>query len=194
MATQRLQRAYAYGSDSAFGISANDRGDFSSVISWETRIARTLAGVIAVMLGAWGGLVPYIGHALNFNADDTSLWTWNLQHGLLYLAPGIAAVAGGSALLMSAWVDNLRGLDLSQVTLPFGALVIGLSGIWFVLGPSISPIYYAGHVFAGATPARTFAEMLVYNLGVGVSLSMLAGVAGTWAVRVLLDRDHGRTI
>jgi hypothetical protein len=193
MAIQHLQKSDIYDGKPALRISANDGGT-SSVTTSKTRIIRSAIGVLALVLGAWGGLVPYIGHALNFNADGSSLWAWNLQHGLLYLAPGIAAFVAGGALMLSAWVDNVRGLDISRVILPFGALLLGLSGIWFILGPTIWPIYYAAHVFAAATPTRTFAEMLVYNLGEGVILSVLAGIAGTWAVRAFPARAHGRAL
>jgi hypothetical protein len=193
MAIQHLQKSDIYDGKPALRISAND-GETSSATTSKTRIIRTAVGVLALVLGAWGGLVPYIGHALNFNADGSSLWAWNLQHGLLYLAPGIAAFVAGGALMLSAWVDNVRGLDISRVILPFGALLLGLSGIWFILGPTIWPIYYGAHVFAAATPTRTFAEMLVYNLGEGVMLSVLAGIAGTWAVRAFPARAHGRAL
>jgi hypothetical protein len=193
MAIQQLQKSDDYNGKPALSISTNDRGT-SSVTTSKTRIIRTVIGLLALVIGAWGGLVPYIGHALNFNADGSPLWTWNLQHGLLYFAPGIAAFVGGGALVFGAWVDNVRGFELSRVMLPFGALLLGLSGIWFILGPSIWPIYYAGHVLAAATPVRTFAEVLVYNLGEGVILSVLAGIAGTWAVRSFLPRAHGRAI
>jgi hypothetical protein len=189
MAIQQLQKSDVYDGKPALSISANDRGT-SSVTTPKTRIIRTAIGVLALVLGAWGGLVPYIGHALNFNADGSSLWAWNLQHGLLYLAPGIAAFVGGGALVLSAWVPKVRGFDISRAMLPFGALLLGSSGIWFILGPSVWPVYYASHVFVAATPVRGFSELLVYNLGEGVILSMLAGIAGTWAVRALFSREQ----
>jgi hypothetical protein len=163
----------------------------SSVAVSGTPTTRTLLGLIAIALGAWGGLVPFIGHALNFNADGSSLWTWNLSHALLYLAPGITAVVGGAAIMLSAWVSEIQGLDISRLLLPLGSLVIALSGTWFVLGPSIWPIYFTSRVFAAAAPVRSFAEMVAYNLGVGVLLCMLAGVAGTWTVQSIFRRRHG---
>ena len=77
-----------------------------------------------------------------------------------------------------------------RLLLPVGSLLLALSGTWFVLGPSIWPIYYTARVFASAAPVRSFAEMVAYNLGVGVLLSMFAGVAGTWAARSMFRR-HG---
>ena len=191
MAIQQLPRSNSYDRGPVLDRSAMAKGTVSSVDNSETPITRTLLGLAAIVLGAWGGLVPFIGHALNFNADGSSLWTWDLSHALLYLAPGIAAVVGGAAIVLNAWVNKVGGLDISRLLLPFGSLLLALSGTWFVLGPSIWPIYYTSHVFASAAPVRSFAEMVAYNLGVGVLLSMLAGVAGTWAVRSMFPRRRG---
>jgi hypothetical protein len=109
------------------------------------RVPRLVVGVLAIVGGAWGGLVPYIGH--------------------------------------------VRRLDLSRVTLPIVAILLGLSGIWFLLGPSVWPIFYSGHTFVATSPARGFAEKVVYDLAAGIALSVLAGVAGTWGGRALRPRQ-----
>jgi hypothetical protein len=190
MAIEQLRRPDSYNEGLALDGSAMPRGSTRSIDNSETPTTRMLLGLLAITLGAWGGLVPFIGHALNFNADGSSLWTWNLSHALLYLAPGIAAVLGGAAIVLTAWMGEVGGLDVSRLLLPVGFFLLALSGAWFILGPTIWPIYYTSHVFALATPVRSFAEMVAYNLGVGVLLSMLAGVAGTWAVQSRFRR-HG---
>jgi hypothetical protein len=152
------------------------------------RVPRLVVGVLAIVGGAWGGLVPYIGQAISLSADGSATWTWNLQHSLLYLLPGIVAAVGGSIAVLSAWVDHVRRLDLSRVTLPIVAILLGLSGIWFLLGPSVWPIFYSGHTFVATSPARGFAEKVVYDLAAGIALSVLAGVAGTWGGRALRPR------
>jgi hypothetical protein len=190
MAIEQLRRSNSYDEGPALDGSAMPRGSARSIDNSGTPTTRMLLGILAITLGAWGGLVPFIGQALNFNADDSSLWTWDLSHALLYLAPGIAAVLGGAAIGLTTWMGERRGLDVSRLLLPVGFLLLAVSGTWFVLGPSIWPIYYTSRVFAPATPVTSFAEMVVYNFGVGVLLSMLAGVAGTWAVRSMFRR-HG---
>jgi hypothetical protein len=191
MAIEQLPRTNSDDRGPVLDRSVMAKATVSSVEVSGTPTTRTLLGLIAIALGAWGGLVPFIGHALNFNADGSSLWTWNLSHALLYLAPGITAVVGGAAIMLSAWVSEIQGLDISRLLLPLGSLVIALSGTWFVLGPSIWPIYFTSRVFAAAAPVRSFAEMVAYNLGVGVLLCMLAGVAGTWTVQSIFRRRHG---
>jgi hypothetical protein len=157
-------------------------------VATRIRVSRVVVGVLAIVVGAWGGLVPYIGHAISFSADGSTTWTWNLQHSLLYLLPGTVAVVGGSIAVLSAWAGHVHRFDLSRVSLPIVAILLGLSGIWFLLGASVWPIYYSGHVFVATSPARSFAEKVVYDLTAGIVLMVLAGVAGTWAGRALWQR------
>lgn len=154
-------------------------------VATRLRMSRLVVGVLAVAVGAWGGLVPYIGHAISFSADGSDTWTWNLQHGLLYLLPGAVAVVGGSLAILSAFADHVQRMDLSRLTLPIVTTLLGLSGIWFLVGSAVWPIFYAGHVFTAASPVRSFAEKAAYDLATGIVLSVLAGVTGVWAGRAL---------
>jgi hypothetical protein len=153
--------------------------------SVHSRVATTVVGAVSIIIAAWGGLAPYVGHALQFNPDNSLTWTWNLRHSLLYLLPGSVAVVGGALIVTSAWVKRWRGFDPSRVLLPLGALLVGVSGMWFILGPSVWPIFYGGHVFSAVSPTRLFDLELVYNLGVGIVLTGMAAVAGTRALRAL---------
>src|SRR5574340_782616 len=49
-------------------------------------------GVLTLLVGAWGGIVPFVGPIFGFSADGTVAWYWNMPHALLWLAPGAAAV------------------------------------------------------------------------------------------------------
>jgi hypothetical protein len=163
-------------------LKENDAG---VLVSNTERTTKSIVGALAVLIGAWEGLVPFIGHAIRFSADGSATWTWNLQHALLYLTPAIAAVVGGSLLLLSVWIDRVHGFALATVTLPIATLLLGLSGIWFIVGSSVWPIFYSGHVFAAASPLRTFVEKLAYNFAAGLVLSAIAAVAGMWTIRAL---------
>ena len=151
--------------------------------SMHSRVATTVVGAVSIIMAAWAGLAPYIGHALQFNPDNSLTWTWNLRHSLLYLLPGSVAFVGGALIVTSAWVKRWRGFDPSRVLLALGALLVGVSGMWFILGPSVWPIFYDGHVFSAASPTRLFDLELVYNLGAGIVLTGMAAVAGTRALR-----------
>ena len=50
-----------------------------------------LAGIVALVIAAWGGIVPYVGPTFGYGATGTGAWTWNYSHLVLGLAPGAAA-------------------------------------------------------------------------------------------------------
>jgi hypothetical protein len=158
------------------------------------RWSATVAGALAIVVGAWGGIAPYIGHALHYSADGSATWTWNLQHGLLSLLPGAMAVLGGALLVATAWVRRDRDSVLHTVGLAAATVLLGLGAVWFLIGSSVWPIYFNGHVLAGASPVREFANLAGTYLAEGFILAAIAGVAGTWAVRSLHGRSDWATL
>jgi hypothetical protein len=106
------------------------------------RLTATIAGVLAVVVGAWGGIAPYIGHAIRYSADGSATWTWNLQHGLLSLLPGAMAVVGGLLLIASTSARREGGSVLHTVGLAGAAVILGLSAVWFLIGAFVWPVYF----------------------------------------------------
>jgi hypothetical protein len=153
------------------------------------RMTATVVGAVAIAVGAWAGLVPYVGHALHYSADGSATWTWNLQHGLLSLMPGAVAIVGGAMLVAVGWVRRERISPIQTAGLAGAAALLGLSALWFLIGPSVWPIYFTSHVLVAASPVRTFANVLGYYVAEGFVLAAIAGVAGSWAVRLLLRRS-----
>ena len=51
-----------------------------------------MAGVIAVLISAWGGIIPYLGPTFGYSADGSSAWQWSLTHSVLALIPGAIGV------------------------------------------------------------------------------------------------------
>ena len=147
-----------------------------------SQLTATIAGVLAVVVGAWGGIAPYIGHAIRYSADGSATWTWNLQHGLLSLLPGALAVVGGLLLIASTWARRERASVLHAVGLTGAAVLLGLSAVWFLIGASVWPIYFTSHVLAAASPVRSLSDMVGYYLAEGFVLAVAAGVVGSWAV------------
>jgi hypothetical protein len=154
------------------------------------RLTATTAGVLAVVVGAWGGIAPYIGHAIRYSADGSATWTWNLQHGLLSLLPGAMAVVGGLLLIASTWAPRERASVLYTVGLMGAAVILGLSAVWFLIGASVWPIYFTSHVLTAASPVRTLSDMVGYYLAEGFVLAAVAGVVGSWAVGSLPKRSN----
>jgi hypothetical protein len=158
------------------------------------RWSATAVGALAIVVGAWGGIAPYVGHALHYSADGSATWTWNLQHALLSLLPGAMAVVGGVLLVVTAWVRRERASVLHAVGLAAATVLLGLGSVWFLIGSSVWPIYFTSHVLVGASPVRTFANAAGTYLAEGFVLAVVAGVTGTWAVRSLpghSDRTAG---
>src|SRR5256885_4144725 len=63
-----------------------------------TRIPRTkgaISGVIVIVLGLWGALVPFIGPYFNFAMHTDQTWHWFADRGWLEVLPGAVAVLGG---------------------------------------------------------------------------------------------------
>jgi hypothetical protein len=149
------------------------------------RLPATVAGGAAIVVGAWGGIAPYVGHALHYGADGSATWTWNLEHGLLSLLPGAMAVVAGVLLVAASWtrrkwVQRVQTAGLAGVT-----ALLGLSAIWFLIGAWVWPIYFSSHVLVAASPVHTFASVLGYYAGEGFILAVVAGVTATWVVHSL---------
>jgi len=87
-----------------------------------------LIGVIVLILGIWGALVPFVGPTFGYGMGGTAAWTWSESHVTLHLLPGLAAIAGAVLLL--------RGRSVAQY---LGATLAMAGGIWFVIAPTLHP-------------------------------------------------------
>jgi hypothetical protein len=59
------------------------------------RLGIGTAGVVAVLVSAWGGIVPYVGPLFDYSGDGSGSWHWDLAHAVLALAPGILGFCSG---------------------------------------------------------------------------------------------------
>ena len=132
-----------------------------------------LLGLLAILIGAWGGVVPYLGPTFGFHSTAAGSWFWNWQHALLYLIPGAATV------LMGLWMWVLAARTRAGAG-RFGSLLAGLlllaAGAWFVLGPVVWPIFYSTAVFEPASATTNFLHQLGYNFGPGLIIAALGGM------------------
>src|SRR5215469_4696302 len=79
------------------------------------------SGLLLILLGIWGGLVPMVGPYLHYAYTPDKAWTMTSGRAWLEIAPGAAALVGGVMMLVS----RLRPLAL------FGATLAIASGAWF---------------------------------------------------------------
>ena len=132
-------------------------------------ISTRTTGLLLVVLGAWGGLVPFVGHYFHFALGPDKAWTWTAARLYLDILPGVATVLGGLILMGAGPRGSAR----------LGALLALAGGIWFAIGPEISQLWHAGGAQgAGHGSAHIqMLEMLTYHTGLGVVIAALAGYA-----------------
>ena len=129
-----------------------------------------LSGVLLILLGAWGGLIPFIGPYFHYAYTPSSAWSYTSGRLWLEIVPAAGAVAGGLILLASA----------SRPAAVFGAWLAAISGAWFALGGLIGPIW-PGHQLSAGTPAggaiTRSLEQIGFFTGLGLAVAVVAAVA-----------------
>jgi hypothetical protein len=128
-----------------------------------------IVGVLLVLLGIWGALIPFVGPY--FHYAYTPNRTWDATGGRLWLevAPGAVAFVSGFIVLWS----RLRPLAL------LGAWLATVAGAWFAVGGAV-----AGHwtnLGSAGQPAgsglRVALEQIGFFYGLGVVIVFLAAVS-----------------
>ncbi len=124
--------------------------DDVSVPGAKRRLARSRGagtGLVVLLLGVWGALIPFVGPYFNFSYTPDKAWHWDAARGWLEVLPGAAAFLGGLLLLVSA----------SRATAVFGAWLAILAGAWFVVGPQLAQLM---HIGSPGTPAGTHRSVM----------------------------------
>ncbi len=139
-----------------------------------------LSGVLLLILGAWGALIPFVGPHFNFAYTPDQDWAWSTARGWLEVLPGATAVAGGLLLIVAG----------HRVTGMLGAKLAALAGAWFVLGGQLAPLLgigSAGDPIAATDRKRAVLEISYFS-GLGVLIVFVASVAlARTAVRLARD-------
>ncbi|MBA2558836.1 MAG: hypothetical protein H0V07_02940 [Propionibacteriales bacterium] len=132
-----------------------------------------VAGVIVGILGLWGALVPFFGPSFGYGMGGVQSWTWSESHLTLHLAPGLVAVAGGALLV--------RGRRVRQIV---GALAGVVGGAWFVIAPSLHPLWagqstngMSGMSGMGHSAMSEALSALGYHYGTGALIAIVAAYA-----------------
>lgn len=125
-----------------------------------------LSGLILILLGAWGGLIPLVGPYLKYGYTPDR--TWDLTQGRLYLSviPGAVVLLAGLVIVMT----RSRGLG------GFFAFVAALAGIWFIAGAAVVellPASLRGSISTGTPIATTVARAILTSLGFYAGLGAL---------------------
>ena len=62
-------------------------------------VTTRVAGLIILIAGLWGGLIPYIGPYFHFTLGPDRAWTWTTGRLWLVVLPAAASVLGGLILM-----------------------------------------------------------------------------------------------
>lgn len=145
------------------------------------------SGLLIVLLGIWGGLVPFLGPSFGYSFTPDLSWHWTTGRLLLEVLPAAATVLGGLAMMGSA----------SRISGSAGAWLAAAGGAWFVTGQWFSTLWNNGVMQAG-TPTATsdlgqVAEWIGFFLGLGVVIVFLAAMAlGRMSVVGVRDARRAR--
>jgi hypothetical protein len=148
-----------------------------------TRIPRSrggLSGVLLVLLGAWGGLAPFVGPYFGFAFTPDKAWQYTSGRLYLSIVPGAAALLGGLLILAT------RSRALGTI----GGLLAVIGGAWFVAGqgivtslldrPSISagsPVTRSGSALTVTPAAYEYLEILAFFVGLGILIVFIGAIA-----------------
>jgi hypothetical protein len=131
-----------------------------------------VSGLLLVLLGLWGALIPLVGPYFHYAYTPDSAWTLTAGRVWLEIVPGAATFLGGMILLVSA----------SRPLAMFGAELAAAGGAWFALGMVIIPLWPAASTLypgspAGATTVLRQLEHLGFYTGLGVVIVFVAALA-----------------
>ena len=101
------------------------------------------SGMLLVLLGLWGGLIPFIGPYFHYAYTPDKAWDYTSARLWLEILPGAAAFLGGMLLLTA------RG----RMAAAFGAMLAAAAGAWFTLGTVLNPLWNHGQPLGGRPPA-----------------------------------------
>jgi hypothetical protein len=124
-------------------------------------------GFLLVLLGLWGGLIPFVGPYFNYQIGTTSTWDWSMDRLWLSVLPAGAAVLGGLIMLYST----------RRSTASFGGLLALVGGLWFIAGPSVSMLWNDGVQATGAAigdNGTRVLEWIGFYYGTGALITMFA--------------------
>jgi hypothetical protein len=131
-------------------------------------VTTRVSGLIILIAGIWGGLIPFLGPTFNFTLGPNVAWHWTTGRLWLSVLPAAAAVLGGLILMGGG----------PRVSGRFGALLALAGGVWFIVGPDVSMLWNHGvsqqGVAHGHHTFTRFLEYLTLHSGIGALITALA--------------------
>jgi hypothetical protein len=139
-----------------------------------------MSGLLLILLGVWGALIPFVGPYFDFAFTPDQPWAWTDARGWLEVLPGAVAVIGGLLLLGSR----------NRATATLGGWLGVIAGAWFVVGRAAAGLFGIGDVGSpvAATETKSVVLELAYFYGLGALIIFLGAAAlGRISVRSVRD-------
>jgi hypothetical protein len=150
----------------------NHKNDSPDLHGGRLRVPRSrgaFSGVLLVLLGGWGVLVPFIGPYLDFGYAPDKAWHLSAGRFWLEVLPGAAAFVGGLLLLIAA----------DRIITVIGAWLAVAGGGWFVVGPTLRSLLHLGAIgvpIHKTTLGSTMETLLLFT-GIGALILFLGALA-----------------
>lgn len=126
-------------------------------------------GLLLVILGVWGALIPFIGPYFNYEYQSDQTWVWTAARFWLEVLPGIATAVGGLLLIFAA----------NRIVGSLAGWLAALGGAWFVIGQSLAEVFHIGSVGQpqSTTDGGRAVESLGFFYGLGAVILFLSAFA-----------------
>jgi hypothetical protein len=137
------------------------------------RLPRTtglLSGLIVMVLGVWGALIPFIGPYFHYAFGNFDKWHYTTNRLWLDIVPGVVAAIGG-------WMLFTGSRRKSGI---IGGWLAIAAGVWFAIGPAVSLWWHGTGNPIGAPMGghvRQSLELIGYFYGLGVAIVGFAAFA-----------------
>jgi hypothetical protein len=142
-----------------------------------------VSGLLLIILGVWGALIPFIGPYFHFAYTPDQVWAWSTARAWLEVFPGATTAVGGFLLLVSG----------NRATAMFGAWLAVMAGAWFVVGRTLASVLRLGDIGhpIAVTDAKRAVIEISYFSGLGALIVFLGGaVLARVSVRTARDLEY----
>jgi hypothetical protein len=142
-----------------------------------------VSGLLLIILGVWGALIPFIGPYFHFAYTPDQTWAWSTARAWLEVLPGVTTAVGGFLLLASG----------NRATAMFGGWLAVIAGAWFIVGRTLASTLRLGDIGQpiAATDAKRAVLEICYFSGLGTLIVFLGGaVLARVSVRTARDPEY----
>jgi hypothetical protein len=160
---------------------------------WTTAVPRSrgfLSGLLLVILGVWGGLIPFVGPYFGYEFGSDQAWVMSWNRFWLDVLPAAVLVLSGLMLMGSA--NRVSGI--------LGGWLGVCAGAWYVVGPTVATLWDGTNPI-GAPIGSDFVQVIellgyFYALGaVAIAVSAMAlgrmSIVGVRDVEIVEQRRSG---